>query len=106
MFQFIREALSEDGKGSSKRLIAFISAIMLNFICGYATVWLLKHATPTNDGESASKWFAGALILFDLLLLGVATLPQLIKAFKAIKGVPETDPPAKEPEPAKKEVAE
>ena len=90
MFTFIRECLSEDGKGSSKRLIAFICAITLNisigFVIGYDTI----HSTIGDK----DKFFAVLLVVFDLILLGLATTSQILSVVKGRVDNTPTSPPA------------
>lgn len=78
MTTFIRECLSENGSGSSKRLIAFMCAVTLNLVVLFVVIWDTIHSCLGDK----DKFFVVALILFDLLLLGLATTSQLIGAYK------------------------
>jgi hypothetical protein len=90
MFKFIKEALSENGAPSSKRLIAFMCGVTLNFIPLFAVIWDRVHGIANG----LATWFVCAFILFDLVLLGLATVPQLLEAWKGIRGIPTDKAPA------------
>jgi len=68
MWQFLKSALSENSEPSSKRLISFLVAICLCFILIWATVKYPNYILHLSD----------ASMVFILILLGVATLSQIL----------------------------
>lgn len=70
MLKLIKDFFSENGQGSSKRLIAIFIALIL----GWAIVFAVLKATT----EPARQSLVNATMVFILILLGVATIPQLV----------------------------
>lgn len=78
LINWIGAALSDGGEPSSKRLIAFMFAVVVCFGVCWDVVSKLQN-------QFAQYLFAGLLIAI-FLLLGVATVPQIIELWKGKKG--------------------
>lgn len=85
--KLIRDFFSENGQGSSKRWIAISSAAVL--------MWMLVYATMKAANASERFALVVADMVFIFVLLGLATLPQIISFFKGtpIKDEPPPPPP-------------
>ena len=70
MFQLIKDFFSENGRGSSKRWIAISIAGVL--------AWGIAYSICKASNASERYSVIVATMFFVLILLGVATLPQLI----------------------------
>ncbi len=70
MKKIIGDFFSENGQGSSKRLIAITISVVLAWGIVFA---LVKAAT-----DPARQTLVNATMVFVLILLGVATVPQLV----------------------------
>lgn len=78
-WSFVKEALSENGTASSKRVIAVIITSVISFNEVYHT--LKRQEFDYNH--------LIALLITLCLLLGIATVPQILELWK---GKPATDP--------------
>ncbi len=78
-WSFVKEALSENGTASSKRVIAVILTSVISFNEVYHT--LKKQEFDYNH--------LVALLITLCLLLGIATVPQILELWK---GKPASDP--------------
>ena len=70
MFKLIKDFFSENGTGSSKRLIAISIAVVL----GWGIVFAVLKATT----DPARQTLVNSTMIFILIMSGVATLPQIV----------------------------
>jgi len=70
MYKIFKDFFSENGQGSSKRLIA----IMIASVLAWGIVFAFLKATT----EPARQNLVNAIMIFLLILLGVATVPQIV----------------------------
>lgn len=85
MWDFIKKVLSDNGEPSSKRVIAFRFAGVICFINCVAVCWLLYKA-EYKLGVGLVEFSTIALLSVVLLILGIATFPQLLDGLKTFKG--------------------
>lgn len=88
---FLQQALSENNQGSSKRLISFEFSVTICLSVLITLIWLLVKSQFTIV-ENLVKFESGLLGAYILMILGITNMPQIIAAFKAFRGVPETPP--------------
>lgn len=74
LLNWIGRALSEQGEPSSKRVISFLFALVVCFGVCFAII------TKTQNGFQ-QYLFVGLLVAI-FLLLGVATVPQIVQLWK------------------------
>lgn len=74
MYQLIKDFFSENGVGSSKRWIAISVAGVL--------AWAIAYSICKAANASERYSLIVATMVFVLVLLGVATMPQIISIFK------------------------
>lgn len=77
MKQFLESMLSEGGKISHKRVIAF----MISVVLGWAIVYAMLRANTAPE----RKTLIDGIMIFVLIMTGVATVPQIMSI---IKGTP------------------
>ena len=82
MWNYLKSALSESGEPSSKRLISFLVALCLCFILIWATVKYPNYILHLSD----------AAMLFILILLGVATISQILAVIRPGSNTDTTKP--------------
>jgi len=70
MWELIKGFFSENGQGSSKRLIAIVIAGVL--------AWGIVFAILSATADPARQNIINATMIFLLILLGVATVPQIV----------------------------
>lgn len=77
MWQLIKDFFSENGQGSSKRFIAIMIAIIL--------AWGIIYAILKASVDASRQNLINSTMIFILVLLGVATLPQIVSL---VRGTP------------------
>lgn len=80
---FWTSMLGEGGKISHKRWISVTAAAVLCWVVVYSTIM----AKMSNERYAIIV----ATMVFILVMSGVATIPQIIKLFRAVKGVEDKD---------------
>jgi len=70
MYKLIREFFSENGTGSSKRLIVISIGIVL--------AWGLVFAMLRAVTDPARQTLVNSIMIFILVMSGVATIPQIV----------------------------
>ena len=77
MKQLIKDFFSENGQGSSKRLVAIsISGVL---------AWSLIFAVVSATTDSARQALINSTMIFVLVLLGVATVAQIVTIIRGGK---------------------
>lgn len=88
MRKLIKDFFSENGVGSSKRLIAISIAVVL----GWSIVFAVLKATT----DPARQTLVNSGMIFILIMSGVATIPQIVSLVRG-GGNTKSDEPTDKP---------
>lgn len=88
MRKLIKDFFSENGTGSSKRLIA----ISIAGVLAWGLVFSILRATT----DPARQTLVNSIMIFILIMLGVATLPQIVSLVRG-GGNTKSDEPTDKP---------
>ncbi len=81
MIKLIKDFFSENGNGSSKRLIGIMIAVVL--------AWGIVFAILKATTDPARQNLVNATMIFVLIMAGVATIPQIVSLVRG--GPPSKD---------------